>query len=109
MRSTWEEAIEVARDTESKAIIHGVTSQTNTFNFLFGTFLAELVMRHTDNLGKSLQDKAHFTAEGQAIADMVVRTLLTLKSDDSFELFWLKVSKRAEELELEPLLPCCTK
>lgn len=33
--STWEEAIEVARDTESKARIHGVSSQMNTFNFFF--------------------------------------------------------------------------
>ena len=51
----------------------------NTFNFLFGTFLAELVLRHTDNLSKSLQDKTRFAAEGQTIADMVVRTILTLR------------------------------
>jgi hypothetical protein len=40
---------------------------------------------------------------------MVVRTLVTLRSDDSFELFWLKVTKRAESLELEPQLPRRTK
>ena len=107
--STWEEAIDAARDTESKARIHGVSSQMNTFNFLFGIFLAEIVLRHTDNLSKTLQDKTRSAAEGQAIADMVVRTLLTLRSDDSFELFWLKVVKKAESLELEPQLPRRTK
>ena len=45
--STWEEAIDAAKDTESKARIQGVSSQMNTFNFLFGTFLAEMVLRHT--------------------------------------------------------------
>lgn len=81
----------------------------NTFNFLFGTFLAEMVLRHTDNLSKTLQDKTRSAAEGQVIADMVVHILLTLRSDDSFELFWLKVTKKAESLELEPQLPCRTK
>ena len=93
--STWEEAIDAARDTESKARIHGVSSQMNTFNFLFGISLAELVLRHTDNLSKTLQDKTRSAAEGQAIAGMVVRTLLTLRSDNSFDLFWLKVTKKA--------------
>lgn len=41
----------------------------------------------------------------QAIAHMIIHTLLTLRSDDSFELFWLKVTIRAESLELEPQLP----
>ena len=72
--------------------------------------MAELVLRHTDNLSKTLQDKTRSAAEGQAIAGMVVRTLLiTLRSDDSFHLFWLKVTKRAESLKLEPQLPCRTK
>ena len=86
-----------------------MSSQMNTFNFLFGISLAELVLRHTDNLSKTLQDRTRSAAEGQAIAGMVVRTLLTLRSDDSFDLFWLKVTKRAESLELEPQLPRCTK
>ena len=52
LQSTWETAVKIARDTESKAQIQGVSSQMNTFNFLFGTYLSELVLRHTDNLGK---------------------------------------------------------
>lgn len=99
--STWEQA----RDTEIKAQIQGVSSQMSTFKFLFGTFLGELSLRHTDNLSKSLQDKTRSAAEGQQIADMVVRTLSTLRCDDSFDLFWLKVLKKAELLDLEPQLP----
>ena len=76
----------------------------NTFTFFFGAYLGELVLRHTDNLSnlKALQDKTRSAAEGQQIAAMVVRTLLTLRSDNSFD---LKVMKQAELLELEPHLP----
>ena len=44
--STWDEAIEVVKDTESKAQIQGVRGQMKTFNFLFSTVLGEMVFRH---------------------------------------------------------------
>lgn len=102
---TWDEVSEIARDTETKARIQGVASQMNTFNFLFGALLGELVLRHTDNLSKSLQNKSRSAAEGQMIADMVVRTLATLRSDSSFDLFWLKLLSLSESLNIAPQLP----
>ena len=80
--NTWDEVSEMARDTEIKARIQGVASQMNTFNFLFGTLLGESVLRHT-----ALQNKSRSATEWQMIADMVVRTLSTLRSDSSFDLF----------------------
>ena len=103
--STWETASQIARDTESKARIQGVSSQMNSFNFLFGTYLGELLLRHTDNLSKALQHKSLSAAEGQMIADMTCRTIQKLRDDDSFDLFWLKVTKTSESLDIEPLLP----
>ena len=77
-----------------------------TFGFLFGVTLGEMVLRHTDNLNKTLQDKSYSAAEGQQVANMVVRTLQTLRNVDSFDLFWTKVTKNAELLEVgEPQLP----
>ena len=102
---TWEKAGEVARDTESKARIQGVAAQMNTFDFHFGIFLSELVLRHTDNLSKTLQNKACSAAEGQKLADMVVETLLAIRNEDGFDLFWLKVLRSAESFDLEPQLP----
>jgi len=103
--STWETAGEIARDTENKARIQGVSSQMNTFNFLFGTYLGELVLRHTDNLSKTLQHQSLSAAEGQIVADMVIRTIKKLRDEDSFDLFWLKVLKMSESLDMEPQLP----
>ena len=77
-----------------------------TFNFLFGSVLREMVLRHTDNLSRTLQDKVLSAAEGQQVADMVVRTLQTLRNVESFDVFWLKVTKSAESLDVgEPQLP----
>lgn len=59
--STWE----VVKDTESKARIRGVCSQMNIFDYLFGIMLGEIVLRHTDNLSKTLQDRTRSAAEGQ--------------------------------------------
>ena len=50
LQSTWEEVVEIARDTETKARIIGVAAQMKTFGFLFGTILSEMLLRHTDNL-----------------------------------------------------------
>ncbi|KAL5475102.1 hypothetical protein EMCRGX_G027157 [Ephydatia muelleri] len=68
---TWDEAISVARDTESKARIYGVQAQMKKFSFLFGVYLAELVLRHTDNLSKALQCDTVSAAEAQDTAAMV--------------------------------------
>ena len=106
---TWDEVSEIARDTKTKARIQGVASQMKTFNFIFGTLLRETVLRHTDNLSKALQKKSCSAAEGLTIADMVIRTLSTLRSDCSFDLFWLKVQSFSEPLDITPQLPHCRK
>ena len=101
LMSTWMEAIEAARDTETKARIQGVQSQMNTFNFLFGALLGELVLRHTDNLSRTLQNEFS-AAEGQHTASLVADMLETLRNDD---LFWAKVGRLSDQFDLEPQLP----
>ena len=105
LQSTWVDALQVTRDTEAKARIQGVSAQMKSFRFLFGVMLGELILRHTDNL-RTLQHKAFSAAEGQAIARMTVQTLKSIRSDELFDLFWLKVSSTAESLDVEePRLP----
>jgi len=102
---TWDNAYEAARGSETKARIQGVAAQMNNFDFFFGVFLCEIVLRHTDNLSKTLQSKVCSAAEGQKLADLVVKTLQAIRNEDSFDLFWLKVLKSAESFEFEPELP----
>ena len=104
--STWDKAQEVVHDTDSKVRIQGVCAQMNTFDFLFGTMLGEMVLRHSDNLSRTLQDKACSAAEGQHVASMVVRTLQSLRGDEPFNLFGIKVRTFSASLDIEPHLPC---
>ena len=106
LKLTWEKAVNVVRDTETKARIHGVSVMMSTFNYLFGNILGEMLLKHADNLSSTLQHKTFSAAEGQAVAKMTVETIKLLRSDESFDLFWLKVNQRANCLGIdEPHLP----
>ena len=49
-------------DSEIRARVIGVEAQMLTFDFLFGVSLGSLILRHSDNLSKSLQH-GHMSAE----------------------------------------------
>ncbi len=95
LQSTWEEAITAAHDTGTKARIQGVSSQMSTFDYLYGNILGELILRHTDNLSRTLQHKTLSAAEGQQVAQMTLETLKKIRSEESFDLFWEKVNGKA--------------
>ena len=108
LQSTWEEATEVARDTETKARIGGVAAQMKRFDFLFGVMLGEMLLRHSEYLSKTLQKKTISAAEGQHVGKMVIDTLQSLRTEESYDLFWTKVSTMAESPNIdveEPQLP----
>ena len=107
LQHTWEKPVDVARDTETKARIGGVSAQMTNFDFLIGTILGEMLLRHSDNFSKTLQ-KSISAAEGQHIGRMVIDTLQSLRTEDSYDLFWTKVSTMAETADIdveEPQLP----
>jgi hypothetical protein len=63
-----------------------------------------MVLRHTDNLSKSLQGKSLSAAEGQKMAAMVTGTLQSIRSSESFQGSWKLATDTAEQLELSPPL-----
>lgn len=94
--STWDEAVDVVADTESKARIHGVAAQMKTYDFVFGATLGEMILRHSDNLSQCLQKKTISAAEGQQVAKMVISTLQSIRTEESYNLFWQKVVQFSE-------------
>lgn len=103
---TWQESLTVVKDTDMRARILGVSAQMNTFAFLFGAMLGQLLLRHSDNLSRTLQHTHISAAEGQRVATMTVKTLEMMRDDASFERFWTKTTSFAEELGIEePQLP----
>ena len=77
-----------------------------SFDFFFGVSLGELLLTHSDNLSKTLQTASMSAAEGQKIADMTVRTLQSICSDENFLLFWKLINQKASDHGIdEPVLP----
>ena len=102
----WEKATEIVKDTETIARIRGVATQMSTFSFYFGLVLGEMLLRHSDNLNKTLQHDKLSAAEGQAIAVMTNTTLASLRNDTHYDLFRQKIIGMAEENNVEnPKLP----
>ena len=76
------------------------------FDFFFGGMLGQSVLSHSDNLSRTLQKGDISASDGQYIAEMTVRYLITLPTDNNFALFWSKVTKKANQLNIdEPAFP----
>ena len=76
------------------------------FSFLFGLMLAERVLQHTDNLSKMLQNPNLMAIEGERIAQLTRSTLLLMRTDDNYELFWARLLKLHDEFAVgEPTMP----
>ena len=105
LRELWDQAADVVRDTETIARIRGVESQMQLFHFFFGLVLGEILLRHADNLSKTLQKNCS-ASEGQRVAAMTKKTLQQIRSEESFDLFWEKVNTMARNVDVsEPALP----
>jgi hypothetical protein len=74
--------------------------------FLFGLHLCERILKITDNLSKTLQNKSLSAAEGQAVTKLTVATLKGMRSDEMFKLFFAGVEcvRKRTGVE-EPALP----
>ena len=102
----WEESLDFVKDTEMSSRIQGVASRMTSFDFFFGVSLGELLLKHSDNLSKTLQASNMSAAEGQKVADMTIRTLQSICSDVNFQLFWSLINQKASSLDIdEPVLP----
>lgn len=97
----WESAVRSTSDTEMKARIQGVGSQMQTFKYFFCLYLSELILRHTDKLSQTLQQPSLSSVEGHTVAMLTIETLKSLRKDDNFELFWQKVEKARDQLNVD--------
>ncbi len=106
LQDLWDEATQIVHDSETVARIGGVSAQMKLFDFYFGLVLGELLLRHTDNLSRSLQKKQISACEGQQTAEKTRKTLMGIRNDKDFDLFWEKVNRMTSDVEVsEPVLP----
>ena len=99
---TWSVTQSSQLDGEMRARIIGVDSQMHTFDFLFGISLGNLLLRHTDNLSKSLQQKSLSAAEGQRLAKLTLDVLKSLRDENHFKGFYARVRQDEARFQVDP-------
>ena len=88
LEATWEEALAVVRESEVKARINGVAAIMKTFDFLFGFILAERMLKHTDNLSKTMQTSSMSAVEAHTISQTFITIFNKIRNDLFFDQFW---------------------
>jgi len=77
------------------------------FEFLFGLVLGTRILKHTDNLRKTLQSPEITATDGKKLADLTCQTLEKILNDECFDLFWDRINLLLQqEFEVnDPVLP----
>lgn len=76
------------------------------FKILFGMKLCETILKITDNLSKALQKESLSATNAQHLAEMTVKALKSIRTDDSFKLFFQQLEILRSRTDTgEPSLP----
>lgn len=106
LQELWDLSKNEASEPSVKARIIGVEAQFRTFRYYFGVQVGFLLLQHSDNLSKTLQSPKLCASEGQKVAAMTVSTLQRIRDDKCFDLFWQKVERERQSLDVQdPQLP----
>ena len=84
----WDECLETRLDPNVKDRIIGMQTQMTTFDLLFGLQLSMKILKITDKLSKTLQKQSMSAAEGQSVAEVTVKTLKSMRTDENFTAFF---------------------
>lgn len=77
-----------------------------TFEYFFGLLLGERILKHTDNLSKTLQNPSLSASDSQEIAELTCKTLASIRNDEAFDLFWANVLLQQDQMGInDPALP----
>lgn len=106
LKATWEKALTVVRESEVKARINRVAAVMNSFKFLFGLMLAERILKHTDNLSRTIQASPMPAVEARSLSQLCIAVFEKIRTEECFDQFWAFVELTHESLGVsEPILP----
>ena len=58
------------------------------FDYYFGVYILQLLLKHSGNLSKILQNSEMSGCEGQTWAVLSITTLENMRNDDSLDSIW---------------------
>ena len=106
LQEPWEECLATKLEPDVKGRMIGVRHQITTFDYFFGVNLAILLLKHSDNLSRTLQDPHVLVVECQSVTNLTISTLAKVQSDHRAALFWEKVKRAADSMGISaPVLP----
>ena len=107
LQNSLEEFSQMARrDLEASVKVNGVATEMTKFDFLFGVILGSRILRLVDNLSCTLQKKELSAAEGQVAANVTIKVISALRTDEEFDIFWQNVVKKSETVDVsKPRMP----
>ena len=105
LQELWEFVLDGNTQPDVRTRVIGVKAQMESFDTLFGISVAELVLRHGDNLSATLRSSTISAAEGQCVASLTTSTIVKMHTNESFSLFWEIVQNKAAAVHVnEPRL-----
>ena len=106
LKALWEWSLEEYKESERKIRIEGMQARMKKFDFFFGLTLGAQILTHADSLSATLQMQDLLACEAQELAKMTVKTLNSVRNDESFKLFWQTVLQESKSRGVnEPQLP----
>ena len=107
LQNSLEEFSQMARrDLEASAKVNVVATEITKFDFLFGVMFGRRRLRLVDNISCTLQKMELSAAEGQVAANVTIKVISALRTDEEFDIFWQNVVKKSETVDVsEPRIP----
>lgn len=93
----WEQCLQERLAPDVKSRIIGCNHQMRTFQFFFGLCLGHRLFSITDHLSKTLQHERMSAVSSQVITNHTIDTISSMRSDESFNLFYELVLKKSEK------------
>ena len=85
LQKLWDACLETRLQPDIRSRIIGVQEQMKTFEYVLVWFWGERILKHADNLSKTLQHKNISATEAQSITSLTVKTLQLMRNDNSYE------------------------
>ena len=75
LQEVWEECLATKLEPDIKGRVIGVQHQMATFDYFLGVNLAILLLKHSDNLSRTLRDPDMLVAECQSVTNLTTSTV----------------------------------
>ena len=95
LQQLWDLCLQEKLTTDVCSRIIGCQAQMQSFNFFFGLCLGQRLYSHINNLSKDLHSKTLPAIAALGLALLTKDTLMSLRSDENFKMFFDVVSRKA--------------